>query len=133
MFEVTLGLAQIASSPLSENLRIAFVLFLLGWGGLSVHAQVAAFLAEAGVSFRAFPLYRLLHGALSGALSLLVWPYVEPHMNSAGVAVGNPGERFPGTDLVFSGNPWLFSLALAALLALGLALGSRGRNRSSAF
>ncbi|MBE3550394.1 MAG: hypothetical protein IMX03_04155 [Brockia lithotrophica] len=131
LFEVTLGLAEIARSPLRENERIALVLFLLGWGGLSVHVQVAAFLAEAGVSFRAFPIYRLLHGTLSAALSFLVWPHVEPWLSPAIPATAPLSEKLLGSEGAPPGNPWIPSLGLAAILALGLALGSRYRRRSA--
>lgn len=100
--EVTAGVrtARILGSPIAAA-------FVLGWGGLCVHAQ----LLSAGVPCRYFLLYRLLHGMLAalltgGLLPLMPFegflPAVRP-MGSAVTAVHTP-----------------FSLALLGLVSVFL-------------
>ena len=65
LFEMTVGsfsLAQCTSSP------TAFILisFLLGWGGLSVHAQALSFISETDLSVKNYFCGKALHGLLSG-------------------------------------------------------------------
>jgi len=120
--EITLGLAELARTPIPENIRISLVLFLLGWGGLSVHAQIAAFLAEAGVSFRSFPIYRFLHGTISAALSLFIWPYSEKILPSCTTVITSFPTTTPGQNEAFQANLWPSSLVITTLLAVLLIL-----------
>ncbi len=67
LLELTGGLsAMVGFSP--ENAAVAA--FLLGWGGLSVHAQVLRYAREAGLSTVPYLGGRLLHGLIS---ALAAW------------------------------------------------------------
>ena len=70
IFEMTVGsfsLSRCASFP------TAFVLisFLLGWGGLSVHAQALSFISDTDLSVKNYFCGKLLHGALSGLFAYI--------------------------------------------------------------
>ncbi|WP_110931443.1 sporulation integral membrane protein YlbJ [Paenibacillus bouchesdurhonensis] len=80
IFEVTLG-AKAAAAPVSVPLmhKAAAAAFILSWGGLSVHAQVASILNGADLRYAPFLAARLIHGILAAALLLLLW---EPFMGS---------------------------------------------------
>lgn len=74
LFEVTLG-AKAAASPAGIPMmyKAAAAVFILSWGGLSVHAQVASILNGADLRYLPFLLARILHAVLSAFLVLLLW------------------------------------------------------------
>lgn len=64
---------------LSETLPSPFWLSLcIGWGGLSVHGQLAAMLPDEKLLGGWFWLWRIVHGILSGGLSLLLFYLFPP-------------------------------------------------------
>lgn len=75
LFEVTLGTrsagAAAASVPL--EFKAAAAAWVLSWGGLSVHAQVASILNGTGLRYPPFLAARLVHAFLSAGLVLLLW------------------------------------------------------------
>ncbi|MGI6264880.1 MAG: hypothetical protein ACOYJY_05405 [Acutalibacteraceae bacterium] len=70
LLEVTGGCAAAAKAP---EVRPLLWGMALGWGGLSVHCQLLAILSPYRVIDRGFFGYRLIHGALGGLLSLLLF------------------------------------------------------------
>lgn len=75
LFEVTLGArsAGEAAAAIPLQLKAAAAAFILSWGGLSVHAQVASILNGTGLRYLPFMAARLVHAVLSAALLLLLW------------------------------------------------------------
>lgn len=61
--ELSSGVAALTEGPVTERLLLAA--FLVGWGGVSVHGQALAFLADSGLSLLPYFLGKLLHGLLS--------------------------------------------------------------------
>lgn len=80
LFEVTLGVKNVAesSSPLKEQLAITT--FLLGWAGLSVHAQVISIISKTGLSYKRFFLGRLFQASLGGFLVWLLYDTFEQYI-----------------------------------------------------
>ncbi|MEW5761789.1 MAG: sporulation integral membrane protein YlbJ [Bacillota bacterium] len=76
-FEMTLGtrLAANSAAPLVQQLMV--VQALLAWGGLSIQAQIAAFVAETDIRLHLYYLSRAGHIALSTLLTVLLFPYLE--------------------------------------------------------
>lgn len=83
LFEVTLG-AKAAASPEGVPLmfKAAAAAFILSWGGLSVHAQVASILNGADLRYLPFLIARLIHAVLAAMLAILFW---KPLMGTAPV------------------------------------------------
>lgn len=83
LFEVTLG-AKAAASPEGVPLmfKAAAAAFILSWGGLSVHAQVASILNGADLRYLPFLIARLIHAVLAAILAILFW---KPLMGTAPV------------------------------------------------
>ncbi|MCK8489296.1 sporulation integral membrane protein YlbJ [Paenibacillus sp. MBLB2552] len=120
LFEVTLG-AKAAAAPEGIPLmyKAAAAAFILSWGGLSVHAQVASILNGADLRYFPFLAARFLHAVLSAGLLLLIW---NPLMGSAPAwAIASP--KF-GQDEVLYGWQALpgafrfFLVTMAILLIL---------------
>lgn len=78
IFEVTLGSreAGAAGGPLIHQLAIAA--WVLSWGGLSVHAQVASLISRSGMRYGPFLVARLLHSLLAVCLVYLLWGWLGP-------------------------------------------------------
>jgi len=83
LFEVTLG-AKAAASPEGVPLmfKAAAAAFILSWGGLSVHAQVASILNGADLRYLPFLIARLIHAVFAAILAILFW---KPLMGTAPV------------------------------------------------
>jgi nucleoside recognition membrane protein YjiH len=80
-FEVTLG-AKASAAPVDVPLmfKAAAAAFILSWGGLSVHAQVASILNNTDLRYLPFFFARLVHAFLAAGLMLLAW---NPLMNTS--------------------------------------------------
>ncbi len=66
--------AMLGLRPNAANLALSS--FLLGWGGLSVHAQASAVIRESGLSPARHTLGKLLHGGLSALLTFLLFSLI---------------------------------------------------------
>ncbi|MDR1132170.1 MAG: sporulation protein, partial [Oscillospiraceae bacterium] len=56
--------------------NLALCSFILGFGGLSVHAQASAVVRESGLSPAKHTVGKLLHGGLSALVTYLFFPLV---------------------------------------------------------
>ncbi|MEC0182141.1 sporulation integral membrane protein YlbJ [Paenibacillus peoriae] len=117
IFEVTLG-AQAAGEATGAALpfKVAAAAFVLSWGGLSVHAQVASILNMTNLRYMPFLLARAAHGVISALLALLLW---RPLMGQ-----GSSPVFYPIYDITwspgFSSAMLLQSLLLLACLLVGM-------------
>nr|WP_276316180.1 sporulation integral membrane protein YlbJ [Paenibacillus lignilyticus] len=79
IFEVTLG-ARSAGEAVSSGLvhQAAIAAFILSWGGLSVHAQIASLLSHTDLRYKPFLIARFLHGCIATCLIYLLWGALGP-------------------------------------------------------
>jgi sporulation integral membrane protein YlbJ len=106
ILEPHLGAYIIAqSSSASLVIKVAIVGAVLGWSGLSMHAQVKSLLQSTELRYLAFLKARLLHAALAFGLTVLAWKplnslldhlqpsalptYIEGTFNSAHLSLGD--------------------------------------------
>ncbi|UQZ33329.1 sporulation integral membrane protein YlbJ [Paenibacillus sp. PK3_47] len=119
LFEVTLGArsAGEASTSVPLQFKAAAAAFILSWGGLSVHAQVASILNGTGLRYLPFMAARLVHALLAAGLLLILW---EPVMNS-GLSVSL--RSLPAAAGLSSPvQGFAFSLSLLAMLLIAASL-----------
>lgn len=76
LFEVTLGSRAAGTAGTGIMHQTAIAAWVLSWGGLSVHAQIASLLSRTDLRYRPFMLARLLHGFLSMGLVYLLWGWL---------------------------------------------------------
>ncbi|MBA9087079.1 sporulation integral membrane protein YlbJ [Fontibacillus solani] len=81
LFEVTLG-AKAAAAPAGVPLvfKAAAAAFILSWGGLSVHAQVASILNGADLRYLPFLFARIFHSVVSTIFVFLLWEPLGIHL-----------------------------------------------------
>ena len=87
LFEVTKG-AHMLSDAASAKVCFVLISTILGWGGLSVHAQTLGCISDSGLSTKPYFIGKLLHGFFSFLLSsasLLIFkpPTVEVFSTTA--------------------------------------------------
>ncbi len=128
--EITNGAQLLAAAPAPPLPRLVAVSAVLGWGGLSVLAQVAAVTRGTGLGLGPFVTARAIHAALAALLTLVLY---DPARHALPAWLGPTGVRFgpAGTWLAPAGEaalaaggagPWLAVLAASAhLFALTVA------------
>lgn len=78
LFEVTLGARAAGTAGTGLMHQVAIAAWILSWGGLSVHAQIASLLSRTDLRYRPLFLARLLHGFLAMALVYVLWGWMAP-------------------------------------------------------
>lgn len=119
LFEMTLG-SQLASTssaiPLLFQLTIVSV--LIGFNGLSIHAQVVSMLSRTDIRYTPYFCARILHGFISGLVTLLIFHPLQPYLSSLPAFLPNMHDTYTTANL------WLWkSLQLFALSTLILWIG----------
>lgn len=71
--EITLGAQTASLTPLPLDTRLALVGAILGWGGLAIHAQVAAMVADTDIRLGPFWAARLVQAVLSGIILFVLF------------------------------------------------------------
>ncbi len=109
-FEMTLGIQTLSEADAGLFAKVLAAAMILGWSGLSIHAQIAGVCSDAKLSLKYYLPCRVIH-SLSAPLLLLL---LQDHMEL-------PGSTFPGTIL----PEWLLLpglMLLPALLCTGVLL-----------
>ncbi|MNN25846.1 Sporulation integral membrane protein YlbJ [compost metagenome] len=114
LFEVTLG-AKAAAAPEGVPLvfKTAAAAFILSWGGLSVHAQVASILNGADLRYLPFLFARIVHSVLSTIFVCLLWQPFGRHLPTF-----IPSFLMAGPDSAWSSWPNLFTLFLIIISSM---------------
>ena len=126
MIEMTAGGKLVSAAFVSMDRKIAAVSFLIGWSGLSIHAQTAGILSGTGIRFRSYILGKFFHGLIAALISLPLTRLLYPE--AAEVSAPLPG-GFPPDWKEYFLSSW--KLLFAALLCIALAAAiSYARNRN---
>jgi sporulation integral membrane protein YlbJ len=113
LIEMTIGAKMVADTYAPINLKVLSISFILGWGGLSVHSQVASMIAGTDLRMRTFIMSRIAHGFLAAVISQLL---MATHAQPVVLAIANR-VSFPDS------SNWAFwNSALAGLQLMGLSL-----------
>ncbi|WP_067728272.1 sporulation integral membrane protein YlbJ [Oceanobacillus damuensis] len=82
VFEITIGANMISQTTTDSLLpKAILVSFILGFNGLSIHAQVASILAKTDIRFTPYFFARLLHGTFAVILTVILFKplYLDRH------------------------------------------------------
>jgi sporulation integral membrane protein YlbJ len=123
--EMTIGSKLIAESSSPLHLKVAAVSLILGWSGLSIHAQAISILATTDIRFYPFVIARLLHGIMSAAIALLVYTPTVSVMSQYDSLLNWEFSTF--NILIYSCGIFILILAVLFLLSLLLSLINRIR------
>ena len=98
LFEMTLGCQEAIQALSSLNQQMALLTLLMGWGGLSVFAQVAGLISGTDLRFFPFVIARALHGVIALGLSQLF-------LLLAKIPTSSQPIQIPSTSVLFW-NTW---------------------------
>lgn len=131
LFEVTLGArsAGEAAAGIPLQFKAAAAAFILSWGGLSVHAQVASILNGTGLRYLPFMLARLVHALLAAGLLLVLWKPVTGSALAAAWAALPAAYGLAAPQAAWVSSLRLLGLLLGVLLALSSLILALGRLR----
>jgi sporulation integral membrane protein YlbJ len=73
IIEITIGCEAISQANASLLLRTAAASFIIGWSGMSVHAQVATMVRGTDMRMGPYIIARALHGTLAAVMTLVLW------------------------------------------------------------
>lgn len=117
LFEVTTGSKLVSETAITMQAKIAGVSFLIGWSGLSIHAQSASLLSGTGVNIGVYMVGKFLHGLLAAVLSLPLTAFLYPEALEASVPNFSP-TTFSGWKEVFLQSTGLAIIAPLMLMLL---------------
>ncbi|NLN27388.1 MAG: sporulation integral membrane protein YlbJ [Firmicutes bacterium] len=86
LMEITLGAQTAAGSDADLLQRLTIAGFVIGWSGLSVHAQVAAMVHGTDIRLTPYVLARLVHGILAAGFTWFVFPRIAMTATAPGAA-----------------------------------------------
>lgn len=81
-FEITLGTKLCSEVNTNLQVQLLAASAILGWGGLSVHAQVASVIKDTDLKMPTFILARVLHAVLAPIFTLFLMEPAAPVFNS---------------------------------------------------
>lgn len=89
VFEITLGsqLASASSPAILLVYKLTIVSLVIGFNGLSIHAQVASMISRTDIRYAPYFIARILHAFISGLLTVLLFPLFETHLHHLPTAV----------------------------------------------
>jgi len=116
-FEMTIGNKMASEAGANELQQLMAVGMILGWSGLSIHAQVASMIAQTDLRINLFLISRITHAMLAACLTWLFYKPVSSVLTTPVIAPVVTWSNY---------STWLFSLycllAMAILLFLLLLL-----------
>ena len=119
--EITIGCeaASQAASPLFW--RTVAASFVIGWSGLSVHAQVATMIYGTDIRLGPYILARAAHGTLAAVLTSILWRPISSAMASQVLQPAAGLQRLAFWSRLALSMQWA-TLVTGALVILGLAI-----------
>lgn len=129
LLEVSCGSVEAAHAGVTAPLLLGMT---LGWGGLSVHCQVAAALHEHRLVGKGFFISRLLHALLGGIFSVLLFRFVPVSaavFRPSAEAVVAPYSSSAGASAALLGMCALFLLTAAGRPEERRRISRRGERR----
>ncbi|GIP36755.1 sporulation integral membrane protein YlbJ [Paenibacillus sp. J31TS4] len=132
LLEPHLGAYAASGAPGGPALQAALAGAVLGWSGLSVHAQAYSLARSAGLRYGPFLAARVLHAALAFGLTLALWKPLGSLFFGAApgfLPAAAPAGSVSGTPELWTLALWLYAVlaSLFVLLAAGLSILARLR------
>lgn len=100
--EMSNGTHMVSAVEALQGLKLAVISFILGWGGLSVHAQSLHFMKNIRIKTHIYLFSKLFHGTLAFILTLLLFPiYLQHAEQSVPVFARSSLKYFPVISISF--------------------------------
>lgn len=120
ILEITSGLKILSNLSLDYTALLPIVATILGFGGLSVHMQVASIISNTDLSLKPYLLGKTLHGIFAGMITYFVLNYTDffnlEAVETFSVATSNNLNN--DVTILGSGNVLIMSLSFLILISL---------------
>ncbi|KGK90494.1 sporulation protein [Desulfosporosinus sp. HMP52] len=94
LFEMTLGCQEAIQALSTLNQQVAMLALIMGWGGLSVFAQIAGLISGTDLRFSSFLIARALHAVIALGLSQIFLSVAKVPTSSLPVRIVDPSTLF---------------------------------------
>lgn len=111
LFEITIGIRLVAESGVPLLHQLVAIQLILAWSGLSIQAQVAAFIGSTDIRYAPYLISRLMHMLIAAVLTILLFPLFESGLTVT--TIGAAGMLEPN---------WFQYFKVSGMLALALPL-----------
>jgi sporulation integral membrane protein YlbJ len=121
IFEVTLG-ARYAGDPtdfIPLSFKVSAAAFILSWGGLSVHAQIASILHSTDIRYWPFLAARLVHGFIAAILVLILWEPLAEGIESQSTIIPIDLSTQPH-QLIYTSQGFMFILSIFVMILFSM-------------
>jgi sporulation integral membrane protein YlbJ len=83
LFEMTLGSQMTSATSNSVPLlyKLIIVSMIIGWNGLSIHAQVVSMLSKTDIRYFPYFFAKILHGFIAAIITLLLYHPLQPYFH----------------------------------------------------
>jgi sporulation integral membrane protein YlbJ len=91
LFEMTLGsqMTSAISNSIPLLYKLLIVSMIIGWNGLSIHAQVVSMLSKTDIRYFPYFLAKILHGFIAAIITLLLYHPLQPYFHDVPTFVNN--------------------------------------------
>lgn len=120
ILEITSGLKVISSLSLDYIVLLPFAASILGFGGLSVHMQVASIISNTDLSIKPYLIGKILHGTFAGLVTYFVLNYTDFFNLEAVETFSNVTVNSINNDIAILGSGNILIIGLAFLIILSL-------------
>lgn len=94
LFEMTLGCQEAIQALSTLNQQVAMLALIMGWGGLSVFAQIAGLISGTDLRFSSFLIARSVHAVIALGLSQIFLSVAKVPTSSLPVRIVDPSTLF---------------------------------------
>ncbi len=121
ILEITSGLKTLSASTISSTILLPIVATILGFGGISVHMQVASIISHTDLSIKPYLIGKTLHGIFAGLITYFI-------INKTSFFQYEVIETFSTitanqiTNVTGSGNLLIMAISILALVTLFILL-----------
>lgn len=117
ILEITSGLKLMANISLDYKVLLPLVALILGFGGISVHMQVASIISNTNLSIKPYLIGKTLHGIFAGIITYLTLNYTN-FLNLEAIETFSAITANNVTSISGGGNVLIIALALLILASL---------------
>lgn len=120
ILEITNGLKILSSLSIDSTILLPIVATILGFGGLSVHMQVASIISNTDLSIKPYLLGKTLHGIFAGLITYFILNYTN-FFNLEAIetfSIATTNNLNNDVTILGSGNVLIMSLSFLILIAL---------------
>lgn len=115
--EITSGIKILSSLSIDINILLPLIALILGFGGISVHMQVASIISHTDLSLKPYLIGKTLHGIFAGIITYCILNYTN-FFNLEAVETFSSITLNQINGITGSGNLLILTLSVIILLSL---------------